>query len=594
MIIIFLLLFTTPLLAEDSVPLRTEIEWQNVPSIKYRPGIPYKKVPLNQEGRANLLPSASVTVESPGTGRLGSTRIDGTGTKATLAVDGFAIMDISINEHQPILDLIPIEFASSADIYQQNLVPIGFPASSLIDFRLGKGVPYVQLATSVNSFGEWKTRVQGEHHFKNGYTLYGVSGSFLFSDYLYADPEGSFKAWENSTYQRVGLISKTRVNNWEFLASDTFMRSFDEGGTAILTRNNLLTGLRWRDNIGYFSTSYNLNMLQADYASGATNRYFGHYLNVVGGTEGSHGRYRWNAGLGYTLSLLHDAPDAPQKNYLSAPQEGIHAINGVIEGGISVYNPEDNPLINAEFAIALNQIYSTEYGYTAVPSFMLALKHQGGTYINYYISRVYITPDFSTRFGFGLTDVSDQPKLLPKDGIRTDIELGYGASLGRIFTRAGYSWFDTAFKLVERSNVVNITKVTGWHAELGGEILIPTGSSALTEISSGLAYNIEIDGRGERTPLNPLIKMSSVLGWRGIGNEWGLKVLYTLRWNIASGGGIIDTNLRHFLDITGHWKWFSFGILNILNQSYRPDPENPFSAYTPGISGFIGISYTWN
>ncbi|MGL5721495.1 MAG: hypothetical protein ACRCY4_03745, partial [Brevinema sp.] len=122
MLVFFLLVFICPVFSQEPVPLRKETELQKMPSIKYRPGIPYKNVPLQQDSGANLIPSAAVTVERPNVGRMGSVRIDGTGTKPTLAVDGFAVMDVSINEGQTLIDMVPLEFAVSADIYQQNLV----------------------------------------------------------------------------------------------------------------------------------------------------------------------------------------------------------------------------------------------------------------------------------------------------------------------------------------------------------------------------------------------------------------------------------------------------------------------------------------
>lgn len=246
----------------------------------------------------------------------------------------------------------------------------------------------------------------------------------------------------------------------------------------------------------------------------------------------------------------------------------------------------------AEFVFALNQVASTIYGYTPIPSFTLAVRGRNGVYFHGDISRVYLTPDFTTLFGFGLPSNSPKQPLAPKDGLRTGAEIGYSAALGRVYLQASYSWFEKSFRLINRSNVINVSKVTGLSAELGGDAKIPTGRAALTELALGLAFNSEIDSYAIRTPLLPLIKFSGSLGWRSVDDIWGVRLYYTLHWNIFDGS-TTELTTRHMLDLHLRWRWFRVSVLNLLNQSYRPDPFNPLSAYVPGIRAEFGIKYEW-
>lgn len=603
-IFFLLLIFTTPLWGQEQndeniIPIDSNFTRKQPITQPYRPGVNFQSVPVNTDNSlANLIDSPAINIETSATGRIGAIRIDGATTSPMLGIDGFIIKDPGINQGQFILDLLPYDFSTRTDIYKQNMVSFGINAGSLIDFRIPIYFEnYITLNTKVSTTANIYAKVQGEHTFENGSTFFGIVGDLGLRDYYYAIDKGmNFETYPNSTYERFSFISKTTWKGLEFLIANTFTDSFGETANKLapicsITRNNLITGLRYQQNIFFINANYTFYN-QFITSSSFTNDYLNHQLTIQTGIKDRIDRYQYQIALGYEFNNIDDGSRASVDNYQTVPKFGEHFFNIITEFGASVHKEEDNPIINADFNMALNQIISSTGLYIPVPSLTIGLRHRNGFYSSTYISRVYVIPDLTTAYGFGLSTPTLNRTVLPKDGIRSGIELGINKALWRIYANFSYSWLDKGFRLAEDNTIINSDNVTAISLELGGEYKHFINNNII-EFYTGLAWTEEKDNRGFAPSPNPTWKWIAKITAKNIEDTWNTMLTYKLVKDVPNGGGFVDKIPRHYLDLNIRYKLFVLNILNIANQSYRPIPENIYSPYNPGVRAEFGIEYKY-
>ncbi|MGL5956524.1 MAG: hypothetical protein ACRC0X_08005 [Brevinema sp.] len=597
--IILLLLFPFAVWSQETNSITSRISRTNYTSQEYRPGLNFQSTDINPTGSpVNLINSSSVSIEYTEVGRIGAIRLDGAATPPIMAIDGFVVKDPSINQGQMLLDLLPYDFAERVDIYKQNLSPFGINAGSLIDFRLPINFEQstsllVQAGTTANLY----TKIQGEIPFKDGTTFFGVLGDFGFKDYYYGINGGKdFDIYQNSTFNRTSLISKTIWKNLEFLIAHTYTEGFSESSKIesfpldTLTRNNLITGIRYSINKIVFSANYTFynQLVQND---SYTNDYLNHQFNAQVSVKDRINRYYYQVSLGYEINNTEDGVRASHKNYLGVPKYGEHFFNLATEFGFSLYKEEDNPTLNFDLHLALNQILSVTGLYTPIPMLTMGIRHKNGVYFSTYISRIYILPDLTTAYGFGNPEPSNGRTILPKDGLRSGVELGFNQIFGRFYTGFSYSWLDKGFRLAEDNlTLINSDNVTAFSAEIGMELKTILQAN-IYRMSTSLSWNDEKDDKQNFSSIIPIWKWITVLSVGGIDDSWLTSLSYRLTACTPNGRKLIDKNLRHYLDLYIRYRWFIVNILNLANQSYRSIPNNPYSPYNPGIRAEFGIEY---
>ncbi len=599
-IILFLLFFTNTLWTQETdqdSDFESGLSTERNIAQNYRPGLNFQSTDLNTQGSsANLIDSAAVTSEFTEVGRIGALRVDGASTPPILGLDGFIIKDPSISQGQILLDLLPYDFATRVDIYKQNLVPFGVNAGSLIDFRIP--INYedsISILATGSTTGSLYTKIQGEKTFKDGSTFFGILGDIGFIDYYYAIDNGNdFEVYPNSSFERFSFLSKTVWKNLEFIIANTFTDSYSETGTGVipldeLTRNNFIMGLRYNYKIMTFSANYTLynHLVQSD---STTNDYLNHQFNVSLGAKDKIDRFYYNVAFGYEYNNVEDGSRASKDNYLGVPVNGEHFVSLVTEFGVSIYKEEENRPINLDFNFSLNQILAQTGLYTPVPSFTLGLRHKNGFYSSAHISRVYIVPDITTAYGFGTTAPLPNSQVLPKDGLRTGLEIGVNQAKGRFYTSFSYSWLKRSFRLTDDNVLVNSESVTDVSAEIGGEYKHLINTTILTA-HTALAWHWGIDKDGFSSSTIPMWKWTAKLSARSMDDIWLASLSYRLHAMVPNQGYIVDEVPRHYLDLNFRYKIFIFNVLNLANQSYRPIPENLYSPYNAGIRAELGIEY---
>ena len=599
---IFLLSFPTFIIAQeenssDIIPVESTV-FQNTVAKSYRPGLNFQSSSVNNNNtRATLIDSPSVSIESSAVGRIGAIRINGATTPPILGIDGFMIKDPSINQGQFILDLLPYDFAQRVDIYKQNLVPLGINAGSFIDFRIpitfeNYATIFVKTSTTANLY----TKIQGERIFKDGSTFFGFVSDVGLKDYYFATDKGAnFETYPYSIYKRFSFISKTVWKNLEFLLANTYTDSFGETAdpaykTCQIKRNNLITGIRYQKDIFFIVANYTFynQFITTDVF---TNDYLNHQLNVQTGISDQIDKYNYQILLAYEFNQLNDGKRASAKNYKGIPKYGNHFLHIITEFGVSIFKENTNPTINMDFNLSLNQIVS-QNSYTPVPLLTIGLRHRNGVYASTHISRVYVLPDFSTAYGFGTPNPLPNPLVKPKDGVRTGVEIGINKANWRVFANLSYSWLDRSFRLTKENTVVNSDNVTAISTEISSEYKIFINTNVI-EINTGLAWTEEKDIRGfAPTPTPTWQWMSKIIG-RNMDNTWHTTLTYKLVSDVPNGSGFVDKVPRHYLDLNIKYKILIFNLLNLANQSYRPIPNNIYSPFNPGIRAEFGIEYTF-
>ena len=581
-----------------NIPIKSTINKDNSVAQSYRPGLNFQSSSINTgNSPANLISSSSVSIESSAIGRISAIRINGAATPPILGIDGFMIKDPSINQGQILLDLLPFDFADRTDIYKQNMVPFGVNAGSFIDFRIPITFDnYTKITTKASTAANLYTKIQGEQTFKDGSTFFGFLGDFGLKDYYYAIDDGAdFAIYPNSTYERLSFISKTVWKDLEFLVAHTYTDSFTETGEALYSvdhviRNNLITGLRYDKDIFLITANYTFYN-QFVTSDTFTNDYLNHQLNIQTGVADQIDKYTYKVSLGYELNQVEDGTRASSDSYKGVPEYGEHFLHIITEFGASVFKEENNPTINADFNIALNQIVS-QYSYIPIPLLTIGLRHKNGVYASTHVSRVYVLPDITTAYGFGADSPLLNPRVKPKDGVRTGLEIGVNKSHWRIFANASYAWLDRGFRLTTENTLINSDDVTAISAEIGGEYKFFVNNNIL-EIHTGLAWTEEKDDRGFAPTPTPTWQWASKIIGRSIDDTWNTTLTYKLVSDVPNGSGFVDKIPRHYLDLNVKYKMFFVNILNLANQSYRPIPNNIYSPYNPGIRAEFGIEYTF-
>ncbi|MGL4367625.1 MAG: hypothetical protein ACRCTQ_05035 [Brevinemataceae bacterium] len=586
----------------DAIPLGATIDAEKEIAQNYRPGLSFDSSPVSTSlSLKNLLQSSTIKTETSMVGRHGAIRIDGAASLPLLGIDGFVIKDPSINQGQIKVELLPFDFSERADIYKQNLVPYGISAGSFIDFRIPlhyKDSFSIQMKGG--TVGSFYSKLQGEKTFSNGSTLLGIVTDNLFKDYYYAVNGGkNFDFYPHSTYQRYAVLSKTRWKNLEFLIANTYTKSFGETGdlnyeVMDLTRNNFISGIKYHHQDWFFQANYTFYNHFIEYNSGVTNEYNAHNVNVYTGIQKQSGRFRYQVLGGYQLQTVEDGMRANSSNYLSSPPFGEQYFNLQGDVTIDLVNPKANKNYNVEMNIALNQILSIYGKYVPVPNLSFGFRHRNGLYGSIYVNRIYLVPDFSTAYGFGLQNGEIPPYLDPKDGIRTGTEFGWNGFMSRVFARFSYAWLDKSFKLSENNTVINNENIRNYSAEIGTSYK-SFYQNNIIEISGSASFNYEVDEQNNWASLIPIWKLVTVLSAYNAENTWQTTLIYRFEYLVPNTSpGYLDKKPRHYLDMHIKYKWFFLNILNIANQSYRPIPENTYSPYNPGIRAEVGFEYKFN
>ncbi|MGL4677362.1 MAG: hypothetical protein ACRCWI_06815 [Brevinema sp.] len=595
--LLFFLPFTIWSQDTNAIPITSNISRTNYTSQEYRPGLNFQSTSITpNSSSANLINSSSISIEYPEVGRIGAIRLDGAVTPPIMAIDGFLIKDPSIQQGQILLDLLPHDFSKRVDIYKQNLVPFGINAGSLIDFRLP--INFEQstcISLQAGTTGNLYAKIQGEIPFKDGTTFFGVLGDFGFKDYYYSINGGKdFEIYPNSTFNRSSALLKTIWKNLEFLIAHTYTDGFSETGSFALdtlTRNNLITGIRYNAEKIIFSANYTFynQLVQNEFY---TNDYLNHQFNIQTGIKDQINNYYYQVLLGYEINNVEDGARASHKNYLGVPPYGEHFFNLVTEFGFSLYREEDNPTLNFDLHFALNQILSLTGLYTPIPILTMGIRHQNGVYASIYVSRIYVLPDITTAYGFGTPEPSTNRTILPKDGVRSGLELGFNRLFGRFYTSFSYSWLDKGFRLAEDNlTLVNSDNVTALSAEIGME-LKTIHQANIYKMYTSFSWNYEKDDRKIFSSVIPVWKWITILSAGGIDdNTWLTALSYRFTVCTPSGIGLVDKKPRHYLDLNLRYKFLVINILNLANQSYRAIPNNPYSPYNPGIRAEFGIEY---
>lgn len=581
-----------------SIPIKANINNNSDTAHDYRPGLNFQSTSLDVNNSVNnLIDSAAVTIEFSEVGRAGAIRIDGAATLPMMGLDGFLIRDPSINQGQILLDLLPYDFAQRVDIYKQNLVPFGVTAGSFVDFRIPETHElYTSILSRLSTTANIYTKLQGEIPFKDGTTFWGIVADFGLYDYYYATDGGKgFEFYPNSTYNRTSVISKTSWKGLEFLLSHTYTDGFSESPSpetpiCQLTRNNLITGLRYNHNLYTLMANYTFYNQMASSPS-RTNDYMNHQFNIQTGLKGNSEHLTYQVLGGYEFNNVEDGIRATHSNYQSVPLVGEHFFKIITELGISIFKEADKKPYNINISLALNQIISLIGKYTPIPTLNIGFRHQNGFYTSAHVSRVYVLPDVTSAYGFGGEIPLLAPNLVPKDGIKTGGEIGYNYLFGRIFANASYAWLDDSFRLSEDNlTMINTDNVTAISVEIGTEFKHIIKDYMLG-INTAIAWNKEIDAEGDSPTPIPIWKWVSKFYINSIDQTWNVALSYRLNADTPNTAGFIDKTVRHYVDIHMQYKLLIFNILNLANQSYRPIPENIFSPYNPGIRAELGINY---
>jgi len=605
-----LLLIHTHLYTQDTnILIENKFKQQKLPSIRYRPGLNFETSSLNEHSsRQNFINSPSIRIESGNTGRFGNIRVDGAVTKPMLGIDGFIVRDVSINEGQILLDMLPYDFAEKVDIYKQNLTPFGINAGSFIDFQIPvKNFDYVKIYLQGTSIGGFYLKLQGEKRFRDGSSVYGVVGDFGLMDYYYGINSGQgFDFYKGSTYQRASFLSKTIWKNIEFLIANTIYNGFNEGGgkkepSCKIMRNNLILGMKYKKDIislkmnytflNQYIQPYNKDSISINTHKLVVNDYLNHHFIATISISDYVDRYYYNIVIGYENRSVHDGQRANISNYKSVPKYGENDFNLVTEFGISLFKESDDPYFNIDFNFSMNQILTSFGYYTPIPSFSIGIRHNKGINFGMHLSRVYIIPDITSAYSFGqvLPNIQVNPKLLPKDGVKTGISISYDDIFWRIYANASYAWLNASFKVTDQSMVENVFNVTSISLEIGSEYKYITNNIILI-YKIGLGYNFEIDKYGSYINPIPIWKFINSLTIYPIDKVWQIQLLYRLEACIPNKS-YLDTRPRHFLDFNTKYKFFIFNIVNLLNQSYLPQPDNIYYPVNPGIRAELGLQF---
>ncbi len=310
----------------------------------------------------------------------------------------------------------------------------------------------------------------------------------------------------------------------------------------------------------------------------STNDYLNHNLVVNTGVQDKVGGFSYSVIFGYEFNDIQDGQRAAYSNYQSIPENGEHFVNLMTEFGFELL--KDHRDLALDLNISLNQILAVNgLSYTPVPIASLGLRHRNGFYMSLHASRAYVLPDMTTAYGFGLSEPSIDPLVLPKDGLRTGFEIGVNRMMSRFYANATYSWLDKGFMLAEDSlSVVNSENVIAVSAELGAELKHIVNGTVL-KAHTAFAFNYEIDARGLSPSTIPMYKWTTSLSAGAMNGDWDLALNYRLSSWIPNSYGCIDKTIRHYLDLHFRYKIFVFNVLNLANQSYRPIPNNPYSPY---------------
>ncbi len=220
--IVFLILFSA-LFEESNYQLSFTNE-NKLFDIPYQPGINYDNYKtLDFNSIYSKPPSSSIEIKSQGTppDQLNTISADGGLAQHTrTALNGLVIE----NSQNNVLDLsvLPLEFASSIDVYKNNLSPYGISASSgLVNFNLFPVNNLSYLSFYMGSYANYGGKLLLNKEINNSRFYLGLAASSADNDFIYEDQFSATNKASNPDYKKYSIIGRWQTSAFDLILTHT-------------------------------------------------------------------------------------------------------------------------------------------------------------------------------------------------------------------------------------------------------------------------------------------------------------------------------------------------------------------------------------
>jgi iron complex outermembrane receptor protein len=573
----FFVFLPMALFAQIDLELQTNVQSDDFISdryaIGYRVGIDFEEVRLeNFSGKPDILSPSVSSRASGSTGQVSTVAIDGGRSENTkLAFDG-VVIDLAQN-HSTDFSLLPFEFAQSAEVYKNNLAPIGIKASAGL-VNLNSPNPFDEtkrLKLYLGSFQSYGISAHYSKRVNRDAFLIGGTLSVASNRFEYITRFGETNIAENLDYIKYSVIGKWNGGNWDanLFHTGKFAGAGNRyGGKPRQT--DFLSSLSFKARLGKF-----------DAKTGYIN-WYNSFSNSAPVITDTHINHSINAEISRKMEFqnLISLLAIKSRTYIvESTQTGLNTDKELSLVGEAIWR---KGLI--ELGGAINSLYSFSSGFYPIPSISAAIIPIETLRFSAEVSRQFRIPSFNDLYwqfdGFS----KGNPDLLPEDGIKIQtasiwtplpfilsMSFIYGSFENQIIWSPDSSGVWTA-ENIGRSHSI-IASFSAKYMEFIGKLLF--------EISAGISYNNSVDNDkdspyyGKNLIYTPRLKANTIL--RASYNQiWIMETRlrytgerFTTRLNTVSLPEyfILDTYLRY--------RFLFVEINNILNRSYYEQEGYP-------------------